>query len=203
MAVVHRKSAPGVCNGRVQKKNNHLAHPSDFYRVAQNEIRIVRERPGEGYRHILTVGDVIRFLELLPSRMGDYLKGIDGIVLATGQPGYYGLYDNRGVIELCAWPRGLHEDMDQRTYDNNRVILDRLGVVLEPDGENWYIAQWTEEQARAFLLLDVFPHELGHHADRMTSKRRRECGRGEPFAETFVREMLPELWDRYWRAIRR
>jgi hypothetical protein len=203
VAVVHRKSAPDVRNGRVQKKNNHLAHPGLFFRVPENEIPVLHERPGPGYRHVLTTGNVIHFLEILPPALSELLDGVRAIVLAPGEPGLFGRYKHTGVISLHAWPRGLTDYLEATFYEDNRELLERLGLEVEPYEAGWYIAHWTEEQARAFLLLDVLPHEIGHHADRMTSKRRRECGRGEPFAETFAREMLPELWDRYWRAIRR
>jgi hypothetical protein len=200
--IVGRKSTPGVRNGRVEKKNNHLSHPGDFYRVAQNEIRIVRERPGEGYRHVLTVGDVVRFLDLLPPPIHEFLDGIHAIILAEGRAGSYGGYYYSGVIKLYAFSRGFSDAVSSEFYEGNREFFERLDVDIS-EGGSGYTIQWTEEQARAFLLLDTLLHEIGHHADRMTSKRRRDCGRGELFAETFARDMLPTLWDRYWRSMKR
>ena len=47
---------------------------------------------------------------------------------------------------------------------------------------------WTEGQARAFQLLHVFLHELGHHHDLITTRRQLRGGRGEAYAERYARD---------------
>jgi hypothetical protein len=47
------------------------------------------------------------------------------------------------------------------------------------------------------MLMDVFLHELGHHHDRVTSKRKKDCGRGEAYAEEFARTMAKRIWPDY------
>src|SRR4051812_42395792 len=44
--------------------------------------------------------------------------------------------------------------------------------------------------------------ELGHHHDRMTTWTKRQCGRGESFAESFAREHEDEIIARYQKAFR-
>jgi hypothetical protein len=56
---------------------------------------------------------------------------------------------------------------------------------------------WTEPQARAFQLLHILPHELGHHHDRITSRQQHTLGRGEPYAERYANQVLETLWPSY------
>jgi hypothetical protein len=48
------------------------------------------------------------------------------------------------------------------------------------------MVKWTENTARAYQLLYMFLHELGHHHDRMTTRSRRATARGEPYAESYA-----------------
>ena len=75
--------------------------------------------------------------------------------------------------------------------------LAQLGVptTLHPSGD--VLVGFTEATARAFQLVHVLLHELGHHRDRMTSRRRVECGRGEGFAEAYAVRHGAEIWTRY------
>jgi len=52
-------------------------------------------------------------------------------------------------------------------------------------------------ESTAYQLLHIFLHELGHHCDRMSTKSRRDSGRGEPFAEEWAYRYERVLWDRY------
>ena len=60
--------------------------------------------------------------------------------------------------------------------------------------------RWTQAQARAYQLLHILPHELGHHHDRMTTHSRRNAARGEPFAEAYAQRVLDRVWPAYARA---
>jgi hypothetical protein len=199
MRAYARRQSPGVRNGRVQKKNNHLGDPSDYFTYKQPELRIVRERPGEGYRHVLTVQDVRDFLEILPEPE-PLLDGINAIVLAKGEDGVCGRYHGRSaVVKLMAWERGLSTTIARRYYDEDRAILERLGLDCEPEKDGEILCHWTVEQVRAYLLINVLVHELGHHHDRMSSRRRATCGRGEPYALAYAARFEEVLWDRYTR----
>jgi len=199
MRAYARRQSPGVRNGRVQKKNNHLGDPSDYFAYKQRELRIVRERPGEGYRHVLTVQDVRDFLELLPEPE-PLLDGINAIVLAEGDGRTYGVYHYpSAVVELMAWPRELSRWTSRKFYEEDRGIFDRLAVECGPEEDGWFLCHWTVEQARAYLLIGVLVHELGHHHDRMSSRRQVDCGRGEPYALAYTARFEEVLWDRYTR----
>jgi hypothetical protein len=109
-------------------------------------------------------------------------------------------YCDRGVVAVCAWPAGVwDEDLSKNWYWDHVDVLDRLGVQVWKVGPRW-VAEWTEDQARAFQLLHVFLHELGHHHDRMTTRRERDAARGEHFAEQFALDLADEIWDDFLRV---
>jgi hypothetical protein len=78
-------------------------------------------------------------------------------------------------------------------------VLELLGVAVWKVGPRW-VAEWTEDQARAFQLLHVFLHELGHHNDRMTTCSGRRAARGEAYAEQFALELATYIWDDFTRV---
>jgi hypothetical protein len=141
--------------------------------------------------------DVERFVELIP-HWDEFSTDLRWIVLAadTGCMGFY----RSGELAVCAWDAALwHEDSCPRWLRQHRDVLDRLGVVVRNRGPR-LVAEWTEEQARAFQLLHIFLHELGHHVDRMTTRSRQRPARGEPFAESFAGGVANLVWDDYVRV---
>lgn len=66
-----------------------------------------------------------------------------------------------------------------------------------------YIVKWTDGQARAFQLLHIFLHELGHHHDRMTTRSERRAARGESYAELYANVYLRSIWSSYVREFGR
>jgi hypothetical protein len=60
-----RKTAPGVRGGIVRKKNCSALTPTVF-NTPQEIPAIIRERPGEGYKHLLLRRDIEQFIGLLP-----------------------------------------------------------------------------------------------------------------------------------------
>lgn len=85
---------------------------------------------------------------------------------------------------------------DGRVQRKNRAAhLDRLGVPARK-GPGCYELRFTEGTARAYQLLHIFLHELGHHYDRMTTRSKR-TSRGEPYAESYATKHAETVWDRY------
>ena len=188
-----RRTAPRVRGGRVDKKNNWAPDHGDYFAVPQAEIRLDRRDPGPGYRHVITVAQLRRFIELLPD-WGEIAVGLNAIVLDRGGV-ELGWYDH-GVVGLCAWDVGYHWDsVDTPWLDSNAEALSLLDVNVEPRGDRFKL-HWTEPQARAFMLLDVLPHELGHHHDLLTTRTKR-VSRGEPFAEQYARRVREAVWPSY------
>jgi hypothetical protein len=99
MQGMHRKTAPKVKSGRVQKKNRW----AETTRLDSIPL-VERERPGDGYRHLLKVRDIEAFIGLLPE-WDELSRGLDRIVLAAGEDGMG--YHELGTVAICAWEKDL------------------------------------------------------------------------------------------------
>ncbi len=165
-----------------------------YWNTRQASPVIDKERPGYGYCHVLRRDDVFRFLELVPT-WNELSEGLDAIVLAGGDPEMEGWY-TEGVVGVCAWPRGLWRSHPLHYYEENKGVFDRLEVVAERRGER-VLCKFTRGQARAYQLLNILLHELGHHHDRITTRSQLECSRGEPYAEAYALEYEAVIWQRY------
>jgi len=186
-----------VRDGRVQKKNNWVLDRGDYYAWTQAEIRIDRRDPGLYSRHLITVAQLREFLELLPD-WDELTIGLDAIVLDTCREDAMG-WCSPGVVAVCAWEADLwQEDVYRWWVDEHRDVLDTLEVECERrDDRRYDVIRWTENQARAFQLLHILPHELGHHHDRMTNRSKLRAARGEPYAENYAIRVMNEVLPIY------
>jgi hypothetical protein len=190
----NRRGALRVRDGRVQRKNNWVEDKADYHVWRQPEVRLDRRAPGAGYRHVLTIAQLRRFIALLP-QWDAMSTDLDAIVLDAGEPVNMGWYQE-GVIGLRAWSDRLWFETEREWVEANQHVLSLLEVVPEKRGGCWRL-EWTEAQARAFTLLDVLPHEIGHHVDRLRTRSRRSPARGEPYAERFARDVFDAVWPVY------
>jgi hypothetical protein len=191
-----RKVTPRVVDGKVQRKNRSEL-TSNYWNTEQPYPVIDRERPGKGYRHLLRKEDVCSFIDLLPD-WSDLSQGLNAIVLAEGSDEMDGFH-TPGVVGLCAWERELWRCCDRDHYDEHAELYAKLGVSISRKAAG-LVLQFTEPQARAFQLVHVLLHELGHHHDRMTTRSKRTAARGERFAEQYARQYESLIWDRYLDA---
>lgn len=122
-------------------------------------------------------------------------KGLNGIVLAPGERDTEG-YHVRGVVHIRAWEKELWQEVGTHFYEEHKDIFARLEVPCELIADG-FLCKWTEPKARAYQLLHVFLHELGHHHDRMTTKSQVSASRGEPYAEAYARNYESQIWLRY------
>ena len=172
-----RKTAPRVVNGKVQRKNRTALTPT-YFNTPQFTPVIDRYKPGFGYRHILKKRDVLAFIELLPD-WKELSKGLRAVILAPGEYNTGGYYQSPGVIAICAWDRELWLEVYGDFFEAHRELFAKLEVPCEATPDGHYVCQWTESTIRAYQLLHIFLHELGHHHDRMTTKSQRHCCRGD------------------------
>jgi hypothetical protein len=185
-------TAPKVRGGKVQKKNNHRL-------TLKRGYVITRASPKRGYRHVVSKQDLLDFLELIPGVEG-LLANIECIHLGGGRPGADGMYigyfrEKSGVIRIEAWPKDLAFDLAADYFDAHRMIFERIHLKFEKKGD--VVHCWFDEaKARAFLLVHVFLHELGHHHDFTL---RNETSSGEAFAERFSRDLEELVWPAYVR----
>jgi hypothetical protein len=189
---IGRKVAPKVKDGRVRKKHNHQPTAALGYVID-------RQSPARGHKHVITKQEVRLFTGLIPD-WESLCVGIDSIVLSAGAD-YEGLYyyfrrEHTASIELVAWNGDLWQVLSTEYFTEHRWILDQLNVVSEKVAKG-VECRFTLAQAKAFTLLHIFLHELGHHVDRMQSKSQKLSRRGEPFAERYANDMAKQIWPAY------
>ncbi len=197
MKRTHRKSTPKVKGGIVQKKNNDRPTPN-YWNTAQKAVIIDVEKPGKGYKHFLKKKDIIKFLELIPN-WGNLSKELDAIVLGMGNNDYDGYYNNGGVIVITAWEKEQDVLIDKHYFKEHQALLERLGITYEEKADGYW-CEFTVEQIKAFQLLHILLHELGHHLDRITTKSKRYSSRGEQYAEDYAYLNESKIWIDYQDA---
>ena len=196
---ISRKTTPRVRRGKVQRKNRWALTPSIF-NTPQPMPVIHRERPGPGYRHLLLKRDIVRFLSILPE-WEELSRGLNVILLArqSDRGGWQG-WHTRGLVAVCAWNRDLWQDLEEWFFEEHRLLIGRLGVPWEQTEAGTFVCKFTEDTARAFQLLHVLMHELGHHHDRMTTRWQRDACRGESYAEQYAKQYEERIFKDYVQA---
>ncbi len=163
------------------------------------EILIRREPPGKGFRHFLTRKIVSSFIELLP-HWSYITQGLDYILLARAEPGCDGWYDGK-VVAINAWEQDCWRSVPSDYYSEHKLVLGRLNVETIKTGQN-YLCKFNPSSVKAFQLLHVLLHELGHHFDRISSSKKRGSSRGELYAEKYAATYEEMIWesygDRFW-----
>jgi hypothetical protein len=191
-----RKTAPKVRDGKVRRKNRWAQTPN-CYNTDQPEPVIDRQRPGRGYRHLVRKEDLRRFIRLIPN-WRELSRGLNVIILAGGDRYCFG-WHRPGRVAICAWDRCLSRwycDTGHAWFRKEFGIVTKLGIPSRRCEEGWEIA-FTEDTARAFQLIHIFIHELGHHHDRMTTRSKVKACRGEGYAEAYERRFEDLLLARY------
>lgn len=158
------------------------------------EILIRREPPGKGFRHFLTRKTVRSFIELLP-QWEDITSGLDYILLARAEPGCDGWYDGK-VVAISAWEQDCWRSVPSDYFAEHKLVLKRLNVETVKIGRN-YLCKFNPSSVKAFQLLHVLLHELGHHFDRISSFSKKTSSRGEVYAEKYAASYEELVWERY------
>jgi hypothetical protein len=191
---INRKSTPKVVDGNVLRKNN-IINTSNYWNTSQSEIQIDEEKPGKGFKHFLKKRDIKDFIDIIPN-WSVYSDGLDAIVLESGDYNHDGVYYYTGVICISAWTKEMDVLFNQNYYLQHKNIFDKLRIKsIKRNGE--YFCEFNVDQIKAFQLLHIFLHELGHHYDRMKTKTKHSTARGENFAEDFAFEHEALMWNKY------
>ena len=191
--IAPRRSTPKVKDGKVQRKNR-----SQQTRTAP---LIRREQPGAGYRHFVRKSDVAKFITLLP-QWDDLSVGLTEIILARAEPDTAG-WHRPGSVAVCAWERQMPRNLGREFVQEHSQLYDRLGISYvwvaddEYDDAGYFTVEFTVATVRAYQLLHILLHELGHHHDRMTTKPQECASRGESFAEQYALKYEAVVFDRY------
>ena len=182
-------------HGRTARKNRHIPTSHKGYVID-------RESPGRGYRHVITKRDLQAFIDLIPD-WGALSHRLERIILAPGNSdddGCYSFYHREatGSITLHAWDADLWVPLSADYFADHQPIFERLGVSWDAEGEG-VVCRFTPAQAKAFILLHVFLHELGHHAERLQQRLRSNTS-GESYAEEFANRRFQEMLPDYIRV---
>jgi hypothetical protein len=190
---MNRKATPKVKDGRVQKKNRHAVTPN-YWNTRQEILKIDIESPGKGYKHFLKKRDIAAFLEILPNWSEIDIE-LDAILLAQGG-GPDGWYIN-GVIGICAWNKNMTCSLNKDYFNDHRELFSRLGVKYEVKKEG-VVCQFEENQIKAYQLLHILLHEIGHHHDRITTRKKNAIPSGENYAENYAEKYEKVIWNNYF-----
>jgi hypothetical protein len=191
MKMLNRKSDPKTVGGKSLRVTNQK-------RTLQSKdpsvIIIDRSNPGRGFRHLVTRRELVRFLSLLPD--WDQLAiGLDTIVLAKGSTIKDG-WHRRGIVGICAWQHEMWRTVSRNYYEAHLDLLHRMDVPVKIE-KTGVVLCFSPTQAKAFQLLHVLLHELGHHHDRMSTRYKSCASRGEIYAEQYANEYASRIWDQY------
>jgi hypothetical protein len=188
------RSSPRVKSGRQYRAESSSPAVKD-HNTPRPYPEIHRKHPGPGHRHVLLIRHVREFLAILPEWPA-LAVGLNAVLLAPARPNCDGFH-RPGLVAICAQPRNLRQLVTNVAYvDDHRDIFDRLGVPVEKTDDG-HVLHFTERTLRAYQLLHVLLHELGHHHDRMTTRPQRRASRGERFAELYARTHADHIWSRY------
>jgi len=146
--------------------------------------------------------DVQAFIDIVPG-WERFSERLERVVLASpgsGCDGEYAFYhrEETGAIFLHAWREDLWTELAVPYFDAHQTIFERLGVSFDR-AENGVTCRFTEAQARAFMLLHVFMHQLGHHYDHIHQKHLGST-KGEDYAERFAASHFEQLFPAYVRV---
>lgn len=194
MRHINRKTTPKVVGGKPLRKNRWTKTPN-YYNTAQDIPAIDRRRPGPGYRHALKKRDVERFIRLLPD-WEELSRGLNAILMAPGRLRLDGWY-RRGIVAVCAWEIDREIEISGWYYHEHRKVFRQIGIPCEEIDDDNYLCKFTERTVRAYQLLHILLHELGHHHDLMTTKSKKSCSRGETFAERYALSYADRIWESY------
>jgi hypothetical protein len=194
--MINRKTTPKVKNGKVQKKNRHELTPN-YWNTRQDTLQLDIESPGKGYKHILKKRDIEAFLKILPNWKEIDIE-LDAILLARGG-GPDGWYSN-GVIGICAWEKNLTCSLRKEYFNAHLDLFRRLDLRYDIKREG-VVCHFTESQIKAYQLIHILLHELGHHQDRISTKERKRTSRGENYAENYAEKYEKKIWDIYFESL--
>ncbi len=186
------RTATRVKNGRVQPKNR--TRPT-----SHQGLVIDRESPGHGCQHVVTKADLQAFLDIIPD-WDRYSERLERIVLSARRDHCDGMYEffhreESGVIYLHSWSQDLWLELEPHYFQAHQHIFDKLGVRYDISAGST-CCYFSPAQARAYTLLHVFLHELGHHFDRIHQKHL-GATKGEDYAEHFANSRFDLLLPLY------
>lgn len=199
-----RKTAPKVKDGRVQKKHRHDA--SEYLALVDGRsFTVLKHRAREGYRHVVQLPDVYRFVELIPS-WSTVSNGLSALALdAYGCEEQTGCHYDPGyrAIWMRPFPEAMQTTWSRRYHDVHGEFTSRLGVESVREDDRSVTLTWTLAQARAWQLLHLFLHELSVHAQFMRGGQKPRSEHDAEEAEQYAFRTAARILPAYEKALGR
>lgn len=184
----HGSALSQRARGAEKSERSAFAPPEDWYEPSEegvSDYRIVVQEPGEGFRHVVTPGEIRERLKQMPAPM---VEGLEVIQLSrmTRKKQSFPCYGMQWGSTLYLYPI---EDSLTEFYTKaprpQQLNEARMygGRWIQHSATEWKLV-WTEAAIKDFYLNNILIHELGHLLDnRNTSYTDRER-----FAEWFAIE---------------
>jgi hypothetical protein len=146
-----------------------FAPPEDWYEPTQAaKFRIVVQKPGEGYRHVLTPDQIRERLAKVPQH---FLRELEVIQLSkmTRKKQSFPCYGMQWGNALYLYPieESYIEQYDKAPRPNlvNETRMYGASWSEDPDTPGAWTLTWSEEAIQDFYLNNILIHELGHLVD--------------------------------------
>lgn len=126
--------------------------------------------------------------------------------------------ENSKFLDQKEIPEDINEHL-QKLYDYHfRLEVDTLKLGKEwflidkEDQQKWhllntsngidiyekdYLCKFTVESVKAYQLVHIFLHELGHHYDSINAPKKGFLVRGDSYAEQYASKHWDTIWERY------
>ncbi len=183
----HGSALSQRARGIEKSERSQFAPPEDWYEPLEegSSYSIIVQKPGEGYRHVVTPDEIRQRVAKLPSRMVEVLEVIQLSRMTRKKQSFpcYGmqwgttlyLYPiEDSLIEFYTRPPHPQQVNEAKMYG---------GRWIQHSGTEWKLV-WTEAALKDFYLNNILIHELGHLLDN----RNQSYTDRERFAEWFAIE---------------
>lgn len=155
-----------------QRGNNRSERSSDFY--AQEDwydatdsgtTRFIKQRPGEGFLHAVSLDDIKSRIAELPSRFTERLEVVQLSRMTRKRSLFpaYGMQWGRNVY-LYPIEESLVETYVRPPSPAQIVEAKMFGGIWRAVDGKWTLS-WTEQTLQDFYLNNVLIHEIGHVND--------------------------------------
>lgn len=162
--------------------------PEDWYDEESESaagFRIVRQPPGDGYRHVVTPDEVRERLAQLPERFVQPLRVVQFSRMTRKKSLFrcYGMQWGPAVY-LYPLPESLVEFSGRPPLPSQQIEARMYGAAWKRCEDRLWELAWTPAAARDFYLNNILIHELGHLLD----ERNQSYVDRERYAEWFALE---------------
>lgn len=197
-----RKTTPKVKDGRVQRKNR--TDESEYLALVDGRtFTVIKHRAKSGYRHVLQLPEVYRYVELIPD-WTEVSKGLSALALdAYGSDEQTDTHYDAGyrAIWMRPFPETLRTQWSRGFYERHEDFASRLGAELVSDNSASVTLSWTLAGAKAWQLLHLFLYDLSVHDQFVRSGQNPRSEHNNTAAEDYAFRTADRILPEYERAL--